>query len=124
MAGCILVAALMVIAFPLRWASVVPQLAPPGLAAAEEGAAPQAGGSARSLSRASRTFAAGMCTAGGEAMLMCPEPIRWALLRAVLTVSCCAVLCCAATCCSQACRPQALAQHAATVWLVQGCPVR
>lgn len=85
MAGCILAASLMVMAFPLRWASVVPQQAQqlqPELAAAEEGAALEGASSGkqqRAFSRrASRLLAAGMCVAGGEAMLMCPEQIRQA----------------------------------------------
>ncbi len=100
MAGCILAASLMVMAFPLRWASVQPQqaqqLQAEQAAAAEEGEAARAqeGGSehpARLFSRStSRLWAAAMCVAGGEQMLMCPEAIRWgwqALPRAGLVWS-------------------------------------
>ena len=87
MEGCILAASLMVMAFPLRWASVQPQqaqqLQAEQAAAAEEGEAARAqdGGSehpARLFSRStSPLWAAAMCVAGGEQMLMCPEAIRW-----------------------------------------------
>lgn len=86
MAGCILAAALMVMAFPLRWASVQPQQAQQlqaELAAAEEGVVQDGGSDDEKLagalsSRTSRLWAAAMCMTHGDAMLLCPEAIRQA----------------------------------------------
>lgn len=89
MAGCILAASLMVMTFPLRWASVQPQQAQQlqaELAAAEEGAVQDGDGDDEKLagalsSRTSRLWAAAMCMTHGDAMLLCPEAIRQAAGR-------------------------------------------
>ena len=74
MAGCILVASLMVLAFPLRWSTAVAQQLLQAASAAAAGAAAGPAGSKAASRRWSVSLLAAM--AEGEAMLACPQRVR------------------------------------------------